>query len=115
MLSSKIREALNDSEKGIPEKKLTGNLLLGTWNIRELGNTKYGGRMVESLYYIAEILSRFDLVAVQEVRDNLADFDNICRIMGNDWGVFTSVVTVGKTGNSERLAFLYDKRTVSFR
>lgn len=111
----KIRKALNDPLKGIPEKKLTGNLILGTWNIRELGNTKYGGRMVESLYYIAEILSRFDLVAVQEVRDNLGDFNSILRILGSDWGVFTSVVTEGKSGNRERLAFLYDKRTVQFR
>lgn len=100
---------------GIPEKKLTDNLILGTWNIREFGNSKYGGRMPESYYYIAEILSRFDLVAVQEVRDNLADFNSICRILGSDWGVFTSVVTEGASGNKERMAFLYDKRTVSFR
>lgn len=110
-----LRKALCDKDKGIPEKKLTGNLILGTWNIRELGNTKYGGRMVESLYYIAEILSRFDLVAVQEVRDNLTELNNICRILGNDWGVFVSLVTDGVSGNSERMAFLYDKRTVSFK
>jgi exonuclease III len=110
-----LRKALADPENGIPEKKLTGNLILGTWNLREMGNSKYDGRMAESLYYIAEILSRFDLVAVQEVRDNLGDFDRICRLLGNDWGVFTSVVTEGISGNKERLAFLYDKRTVSFR
>lgn len=110
-----LRAALSDKNKGIPEKKLTGNLILGTWNIREFGNSKYEGRMVESLYYIAEIISRFDLIAIQEVRDNLNDFNSICRILGNDWGVFTSVVTIGASGNKERLAFLYDKRTVSFR
>ena len=60
----RLREQLNDKKAGIPEKKLTGNLILGTWNLRELGNTKYGGRMPESLYYIAEIISRFDLVAI---------------------------------------------------
>ena len=111
----KLRLALADPDKGIPEKKLSGNLILGTWNIRELGNSKYGGRMPESFYYIAEILSRFDLVAVQEVTDNLGDFNTICRLLGNDWGVFTSLVTDGKSGNRERLAFLYDKRTVSFK
>ena len=111
----RLREQLNDKKKGIPEKRLTGNLILGTWNLRELGNTKYGGRMPESLYYIAEIISRFDLVAIQEVRDQLGDFNKVCRILGSDWGVFTSVVTQGASGNKERLAFLYDKRTVSFR
>ncbi len=111
----KLRETLNDPINGIPEKKLGGNLILGTWNIRELGGNKYGGRMVESLYYIAEIISRFDLIAIQEVRDNLNDFNSVCKILGHDWGVFISVVTEGVSGNKERLAFLYDKRTVSFR
>jgi len=111
----RLREQLSDKKKGIPEKRLTGNLILGTWNLRELGNTKYGGRMPESLYYIAEIISRFDLVAIQEVRDQLGDFNKICRILGNDWGVFTSVVTQGASGNRERLAYVYDKRTVAFR
>jgi endonuclease/exonuclease/phosphatase family metal-dependent hydrolase len=110
-----LRKHLSDKDHGIPEKKLTGNLILGTWNLRELGNTKYGGRMAESLYYIAEIISRFDLIAIQEVRDQLGDFNKVCRILGNDWGIFTSVVTQGGSGNRERLAFLYDKRTVSFR
>lgn len=107
-----LRKSL--SEK-IPEKKLSGNLLLGTWNLREFGNSKYGGRMTESLYYIAEIISRFDLIAIQEVRDNLQDINSVCRILGSDWGIFTSIVTEGASGNKERLAFLYDKRTVTFR
>ena len=110
-----LRSILNDPVKGIPEKKLSGNLILGTWNIRELGGRKFGGRMVESLYYIAEIISRFDLIAIQEVRDDLDDLNSILRLLGNDYGIFTSIVTVGVSGNKERLAFIYDKRTVSFR
>lgn len=108
----RLRKSLSEH---IPEKKLSGNLILGTWNIREFGNSKYGGRMTESLYYIAEIISRFDLIAIQEVRDNLQDLNSVCRILGADWGIFTSVVTQGASGNKERLSFLYDKRTVSFR
>lgn len=111
----KLRKRLSSKTNGIPEKKLTGNLILGTWNIRELGNTKYGGRMEESIFYIAEIISRFDLVAIQEVRDNLGDFERVMRVLGKDWGVFISTVTEGTSGNKERLAFLYDKRTVSFK
>ena len=99
----------------MPEKKLSGNLILGTWNLREFGATKYKGRMIESLYYIAEIISRFDLIAVQEIRENLSDINSICRILGSDWGIFTSLVTQGAAGNHERMSFLYDKRTVSFK
>ncbi len=109
-----LRKTLSSAD-GIPEKKLTGNLILGTWNIREFGNSKYEGRMTESLYYIAEIISRFDLIAIQEVRDNLADFNSVHKILGNDWGTFISLVTDGVSGNKERMAFLYDKRTVSFK
>jgi endonuclease/exonuclease/phosphatase family metal-dependent hydrolase len=101
------------SEK-LPEKKLSGNLLLATWNLREFGNTKYGGRMVESLYYIAEIISRFDLVAIQEVRGDLTEFDKILSILGEDYAVYTSIVTSGRSGNNERQAFVYDRRTVRF-
>lgn len=108
------RKALS-AEGGTSEKMLSGNLVLGTGNLREFGNSKFSGRIVESLYYIAAIFSRFDLVAVQEVRDNLEDFNRICRILGSDLGVFMSVVTEGTSGNEERLASLYDKRTLSFR
>lgn len=107
----RLRSGLTNS---IPEKKLTGNLILGTWNIRELGGTKYGGRMIESLYYIAEVISRFDLIAIQEVREDLGDFNDIMKILGKDYAVYISVVTQGTSGNKERLAFIYDKRTVSF-
>lgn len=107
-----LRKSLNEE---IPEKKLRGNLILGTWNIREFGNTKYNGRMIESLYYIAEIISRFDLIAIQEVRTEMVEFNQMLNILGDNYGVHVSIVTQGKSGNSERLAFIYDKRTVTFQ
>ncbi|MDR1725233.1 MAG: hypothetical protein LBR28_02445, partial [Bacteroidales bacterium] len=59
----KLRSQL---DRDIPQKTATDTLLLATWNIREFGDN----RRKESLYYIAEIVSRFDLVAVQEVSSN---------------------------------------------
>ena len=56
---SSLRAGLNK----LPSKG-PGNFLLATWNIREFGGTKYGGRINDSFYYIAECISRFDLVAV---------------------------------------------------
>jgi hypothetical protein len=53
-------------DRDIPQKTATDTLLLATWNIREFGNN----RRKESLHYIAEIVSRFDLVAIQEVAAN---------------------------------------------
>ncbi|AZI26653.1 hypothetical protein EA772_15370 [Pedobacter sp. G11] len=43
------------------------------------------------------------------------ELNRICSILGNDWGTFISLVTDGVSGNHERMAFLYDKRTVSFK
>jgi hypothetical protein len=57
----------------IPAKDAEDNLLLATWNIRDLGKAGggwgYGERLPESYFYIAEILSRFDFIAVQEVNE----------------------------------------------
>lgn len=46
-------------------------MLIATWNIREFDKPSYGKRADEMICYIAEIIGRFDLVAVQEVSENL--------------------------------------------
>lgn len=107
----RLRKAL---DKAIPQRTLDQTLLLASWNLREFGNTKSGGREREPLFYIAEILSRFDLIAVQEVRDNLGALDGLMQILGGWWKYLVSDVTLGRQGNSERHAFIYDSRKLSF-
>jgi len=63
-----LREALH---REVPQRDITGSLVLASWNIREFDSAAYGARKDEPLYYIAEIIDHFDLVAVQEVRDDL--------------------------------------------
>lgn len=99
---------------GVPERQIRNKLLLASWNLREFGSQKFGGRTPEAYYYIAEILSRFDLIAIQEVRDNLDAFYRVHEIMGPPWEYLISPVTRGTRGNYERLAFLFDPRTVGF-
>lgn len=101
-------------EQDIPEKHLESNLILATWNIREFDTPKYGGRTIESLYYIAEIISKFDIVAVQEVRKDLTTLKKLMSILGGFWEYMFTDVTEGKQGNSERLAFIFDTRKVRF-
>jgi endonuclease/exonuclease/phosphatase family metal-dependent hydrolase len=107
---------LKDSfgQNGFPQKRVDGNLLLATWNIREFGGNKYGGRDDEPLYYLAEIISQFDLVALQEIRDDLADLQRVMQILGGWWKVLFTDVTAGKRGNKERNGFLYDSRKIIF-
>ena len=107
----RLREALEDS---IPRKTQDATLLLASWNLREFGGSKYGGRDLEPLIYIAEILSRFDVIAVQEVRDDLDNLDYLMRLLGGWWKYLVSDVTFGRSGNSERTAFIYDSRKISF-
>src|SRR5262249_39801282 len=67
-------EALRDYERtkdgrAIP-RKTAGRLLVATWNIANLGRPGQE-RRDQDYKVIAELISWFDLVAIQEVNDNL--------------------------------------------
>ena len=98
----------------IPRKNTESNLLLATWNIREFGTSKYGGRTTEALYYIAEIINRFDVIAVQEVRKDLKTFNRLMKLLGSNYDYLFTDVTDGSGGNQERLCFIFDNRKVRF-
>lgn len=107
----RLKKALDSA---VPEKTLDQTLLLSSWNIREFGGNKSGGRDKEALFYLAEIMSRFDLIAVQEVRDDLDALDGLMGILGGWWKFLVSDVTLGVQGNGERHAYIYDTRKLSF-
>ena len=64
-------------DKEIPGKTASSSFLLATWNIREFGSEK---RKIEDYFYIAEIISRFDLIAIQEVLGNKKALDKLMPI-----------------------------------
>ena len=101
----------NQMDKQIPEKTEATTMLLATWNIREFGNN----RMTESSYYIAEILSRFDLIAIQEVASDLSGLQKVMSIMGPQWDYIVTDSTDGSAGGGERMAFVYDKAKITFK
>jgi endonuclease/exonuclease/phosphatase family metal-dependent hydrolase len=107
----RLRDGL---DRELPRKTLDDTMLLATWNIRELDSTKYGERTDEAYLYLAEIISRFDVVAVQEVRNDLAGLRRLNAALGPHWRWIVTDVTAGRSGNGERMAFLYDTRTVEF-
>ncbi|HVU79627.1 MAG TPA: endonuclease/exonuclease/phosphatase family protein [Gaiellaceae bacterium] len=108
-----LREALA-TEQDAPPPRTFGTLLLATWNLREFDAPTWGSRLRESYAYIAEIIDRFDLVALQEVREDLGALKLLLGRLGPDWDFIASDVTEGKPGNRERLVFLYDRRKVRF-
>lgn len=99
-------------DREIPSKTAEKTLLLATWNIREFDSAAYGERIPEAMYYIAEIIARFDLVAIQEVRQDLKALHKLMEILGSNWEHMVSDVTEGTQGNGERTAFVFDKRKV---
>ena len=98
----------------MPARTVSGDLLIASWNIREFDSKKEGGRLSDAFYYIAEILSHFDLIAVQEVREDLSALDHVISLLGSWWKYIVTDVTEGASGNGERMAFVYDTRKVSF-
>ena len=101
-------------EEEVPARTLKETLLVATWNIRDFDKSAYGDRLDEAIYYIAEIISHFDLVAIQEVYRDLRGLDRVRAVLGSHWGVNFTDATEGGRGNKERLAFLYDTRKVQF-
>ncbi len=97
--------------KEIPSKKIDTNLLLASWNIKNFGTIK--DRTAESLYYIAEIINAFDIVALQEINSDISHFNKVLRLLGSNWKHTISDVTEGNAGNDERFGFLYDSTRVS--
>ncbi len=105
-----------DLEQKIPIKAFNENVLIATWNIRDFDSDQYGfgPREKEALYYIAEIISSFDLVAIQEVNDDLSKFKKLMHILGKTWDYIMTDVTEGRSGNGERMVYIYDTNRVSF-
>jgi len=108
---TRLRAQLDDA---IPARTQEDTLLLATWNIREFDSKAYGDRTLEPLHYIAEIIARFDLVAVQEVRRDLNALKRLMEILGRHWSYLVTDVTEGQAGNKERMAYVYDTRKVTF-
>lgn len=116
-LDEHIAGASGREEASVPACERSGRewLRLATWNIREFDTRKYGGRFKESLYFIAEIISHFDIVALQEVRENLSALNALMQFLGrHEWDYIATDVTEGSSGNGERMVFVYRKSVVRF-
>ena len=90
--------------RGVPRKS-PAYLLAATWNIANLGAHE---RRPEDLRIIATILSWFDLVAVQECREDCGHLQAVLRHLRSPYRLLFS----DAGGNNERLVFIYNSRRV---
>ncbi len=116
---ARLRRRIEDSR--LPRKLVDHNLLIGTWNIMNFGavysewgeNPASPKRNLRAMTYIAEIVRRFDVIAIQEVKRDTSGIRMLLDdFLGPNWGLIVSDVTAGAKGHDERLAFVYDKRRV---
>jgi endonuclease/exonuclease/phosphatase family metal-dependent hydrolase len=105
---------------GVPPKDGDG-LLLATWNLREFGRftPKWRSgpgdsptRDLRSLLFIAAILERFDVIALQELQGYTDALRAVLRWLNRDiparWRIVVSDVVKGAAGDDERLGYLFD-------
>lgn len=109
--------AIRKSLKSIRARKRDSGLLLATWNIRDFDSNKFkwGPRLEETYYYLAEMISAFDLVAIQEVNRDLKPLRRLAGILGREWDYLVTDVTEGSGGNNERMAYVFNTEKVCFR
>jgi hypothetical protein len=106
----------------VPPRRTDHNFIVGTWNLRAFGrlhpsweeNPGSPKRNLRAMAVIAEIVRRFDVVAIQEVgRETEAARFLVSEFLGPAWELIVSDVTAGGSGNPERLAYIYDRRRVT--
>lgn len=104
-----------------PKRDVERNILIATWNIRAFGGLteKWQSSSRDSpkrnwrgLHAIAEIISRFDVVAVQEIIGDLAALRTLIKTLGPNWDFLITDVNLGSKGNVERAGFLFDSRRI---
>jgi len=108
-------------DRVVPAKQPGENLLIGTWNVRGFDRLTSKWRSVtgdspirdlSNLLCIAEVVRRFDVIAVQEVRRSAQAFLAMLQVLGEGWAFLVTDVTRGRQGNNERLAFVFDRQRV---
>jgi len=82
--------------RDITNKRDAGSFLLASWNLRDFDSDKFkhGKRLDETYLYIAEIMSAFDLIAVQEVNRDLSGIKKLVQTLGPNWDWMASLYPV---------------------
>lgn len=99
-----LMKLIDEGPYTIPKRQIDENILIATWNIQHFSNRK----SQRAIQYIADICERFDIVALQEIKTDLRGLAKLQEFLPGNYKILVS----DPTGNYERFAFLYDKRTV---
>lgn len=104
IINDKLRR--NPRRYGMPIRR-SGSVLIGSFNALKLGRATDSVKRWE---FLTRFVSRFDLLAVQEVMDNLSGIRRLHDSLGSSFKLIISDTTgafPGMRGLRERLAFFY--------
>jgi endonuclease/exonuclease/phosphatase family metal-dependent hydrolase len=119
-VAAELRRLSSSLDRVVPAK-MPQNLLIGTWNVRAFDAMTPKWRSVppdspirdlSNVLCITEIIRRFDVVAIQEVRRSASAFLAMTQLLGEGWGFLVTDVVGGDVGNNERLAFVFDRQRI---
>ena len=99
-----LMKLMDEGEFKVPNRRVDENFLIATWNIQQFSNKKTN----RAIQYIADVCERFDIIALQEIKTDLRGLSKLQSFLPGNY----KVLVTDPTGNYERFAFLYDKRTV---
>lgn len=113
----KIRDRLNAHPEryGIPTR-IYGSAVVGSFNIRKLGRVE--SRDDDTWQFLADLCRHFDLLGIQEVMPDTSGLNHLIDLTGQDFGLIVSDTTgafPNEPGLDERLAFIYNPRTIRRR
>jgi hypothetical protein len=93
---------------GFP-RRVYGSVLIGSFNIRKLGSVH--SRNERTWQFLAHICRQYDLLAVQEIMDDLRGIRKLMSLLGPEFGLIVSDKTgtfPGEPGVGERLGFIFN-------
>jgi endonuclease/exonuclease/phosphatase family metal-dependent hydrolase len=95
------------SKYGFP-RRIYSTALVGSFNVRKLGSSR--SRNAATWAFLARICKQFDLIAIQEIMEDLSGLNRIMELLGPEFGLVVSDKTgvfPGDGGLGERLGFIY--------
>ena len=99
-----LMDLMDSAPFKVPSRKINENIVIASWNIQQFSNNK----SKRALQYMADICERFDIIALQEVKTDLRGLSRLQSMLPGNYKILVS----DPTGNHERFAFIYDKRSV---
>jgi hypothetical protein len=108
--AANLQDLRSGLEGVLPPRDLDRTLRVASWNVKQLGGRP---RLPESYWYIAEVLSHFDVAFLRDLAGDLRGLERVRALLGDSWAFLVSDL-LGGGDTEERVGILYDTRTVQF-